>query len=339
MSNLGMGRREAMKLTGLTAAAVWLGASGRANAGWPGQPVERGAGAGAGGGPKRACRLAHMTDIHVQPERRGGEGMKACVKHVMALADRPELVITGGDLVMDSFEQEFDRTKELWELYTRTLKEDCGVAVQHTLGNHDIWGWNKGKSKCTGSEPRWGKKWFCEIAGRDKAYQAFDRGNWRVIQLDSVHTDPKDASGYIGMLDEEQMAWLEGELKGVASGRPVMVVSHIPILSLCAMVFDGNAKQKEQRWEVSAGNMHIDGAKLHKLFRDSGKVKLCLSGHIHKNDRVEMDGVTYICNGAVCGAWWQGKKDRCEEGYGVVDLYEDGSFRNEYVGYGWKAEG
>jgi predicted phosphodiesterase len=83
--------------------------------------------------------------------------------------------------------------------------------------------------------------------------------------------------------------------------------------------------------------MHIDGSKLHKLFRESGKVRACLSGHIHLVDYARMDGITYICDGAVSGSWWKGKKDRCDEGYGLVNLYDDGSLDHEYVMYGWKA--
>ncbi len=326
-------RRDAMKLAGLAAAGAWLGSGSLASVR---------AAAPAGVGPRaatgRSLRLAHLTDIHVQPERRAGQGFAACLKHVSELSDRPELVITGGDLIFDAFAQEHARTKMLWDLYTSTVRDGCGIPIEHTLGNHDIWGWNKGKSKTTGSESGWGKKWFCEVAGREKSYFALDRGAWRIFVLDSVNTHPKNPDGYIGLLDEEQMAWLQAELGALGEGRHAAVVSHIPILSLCAMVFDGNAKQDSLRWEVSAGNMHIDGAKLHKLFRDSGRVRLCLSGHIHKLDRVEMDGVTYICDGAVSGSWWEGRKQRCDEGYGVIDLMDDGTFRHEYVTYGWKAE-
>jgi 3',5'-cyclic-AMP phosphodiesterase len=329
-----MNRRDALRVAGLGAAGLALGLSASPGLG----AAARGRVPSTPSAPPRTLRLAHLSDIHVQPELRGDAGLAACLKHVSSLKDRPDLVITGGDLIFDGFAQEHARTQALWDLYTRVFKDSCGIEVQHTLGNHDIWGWHKSKSKTTGDEARWGKRWFCEIAGRDKTYQVLDRGRWRIIQLDSVHTDPRNPDGYIGKLDEEQMAWLESQIRSTAEDRHVAIVSHIPILSLCALVFDGNAKQKELRWEVSAGNMHIDGARLHRLFRDTRRVKLCLSGHIHKLDKVEMDGVTYICNGAVSGAWWKGRKDRCDEGYGVVDLFDDGSFQNTYATYGWKAE-
>jgi hypothetical protein len=65
-------------------------------------------------------------------------------------------------------------------------------------------------------------------------------------------------------------------------------------------------------------------------------VKLCLSGHEHLWDRVQYNAVTYVCNGAVCGNWWKGAYHETSEGYGVVDLYADGTFEVEYVRYGWQ---
>jgi 3',5'-cyclic-AMP phosphodiesterase len=55
-------------------------------------------------------------------------------------------------------------------------------------------------------------------------------------------------------------------------------------------------------------------------------------------DRVDYNGVSYLCNGAVCGSWWKGRHHDCDEGYAVLDLYDDGSFDCEYMKYGWKAE-
>ena len=285
----------------------------------------------------RSLRLAHLTDIHVQPEKRADKGMAACVKHVMAMGDRPQLVVTGGDLIFDGFAQEHARTKMLWEMFGRTMKDECGLPVLHTMGNHDIWGWNKGKSKTTGDETGWGKKWFCEMAQRDTTYHASDHGRWRVIQLDSVQHDPDDANGYIGMVDEAQWAWLENQVKSLPAGMSIAIVSHIPIMTVTHLVEPSQVKK--HKYEIDGGVMHVDAAKLHRMFRESGKVKLCLSGHIHRNDRIEMDGVTYICDGAVSGSWWKGRGDRCDEGYGVIDLFDDGSFKHEYVAYGWKAEG
>jgi 3',5'-cyclic AMP phosphodiesterase CpdA len=285
-------RRAALKVAGAAGLLGWLGGGTRGASARTVRPS-------AGGMAARSVRFAHLTDIHVQPELKADQGLAACLKHLMALQDRPQLVVTGGDLVFDSFGQGHDRTKALWDMLGNGFKDGCGVPVLHTIGNHDIWGWNKTKSKTTGGETGWGKKWFCEMVQRDTSYHASDHGRWRVIQLDSIQPDPENPDGYIGMLDEAQMAWLEGQIKGAPEGTSIAIVSHIPIMTVTHLV---EVKQvKEWDYEIDGGVMHLDAARLHKLFAASGKVKLCLSGHIHRNDRVEMDGVTYICDGAVRG--------------------------------------
>src|SRR5690606_10418224 len=47
-------------------------------------------------GPKRLLRLAHLTDVHVQPELNAERGMAACLHHAQSLADPPQLILTGG---------------------------------------------------------------------------------------------------------------------------------------------------------------------------------------------------------------------------------------------------
>lgn len=114
----------------------------------------------------------------------------------------------------------------------------------------------------------------------------------------------------------------------------MVVVSHIPILSASAY-FDGD-NEKDGDWKVPGAWMHIDARRIKDLFARHANVHLCLSGHIHLVDRVDDLGVTYLCNGAVSGAWWKGPNRECDAGYCVVDLYDDGSFEHAYVTYGWQ---
>lgn len=298
-----------------------------------GQPA---AGGGAVGGRKRSLRVAHLSDTHVQPERRAADGLAACLTHVNAMADKPDLIVTGGDLVMDSAAQKDARTALQWELFTKTVRDNNGIAIEHCLGNHDFWGLDKKKSETTGSEPNFGKKRALEVLGLPERYRSFDRGGWHVVVLDSV---TPEGDGYIGQLDETQWEWLKGDLAAVAAGPggglPVLVVSHIPIVSLPAALVGPN-KETGKR-ELSRSIVHIDGAKIVGLFAKHRNVKLCLSGHVHEIDRMQYQGVTYICDGAVSGNWWKGRHKECDEGYGVVDLFDDGTFEHQYVTYGWKA--
>ena len=240
-------RRDVLKTAALSAAALGIvGFSPRLLAGATLlQPAQR----------KRVLRIAHLTDIHVQPELHANEGMSACFRHVNALSDKPDLIVTGGDQVMDSFEHDHDRVKNLWDIWQSCLKTDNSIPIEHTLGNHDIWGWNKKKSKTEGTEKGYGKAWACEMFAREKTYKSFDKNGWHIVILDSVDHDPNNADGYIGQLDDAQFAWLEADLKGVPEATPIVVFSHIPIFSVC--VYNDGAKKKTEPndWFVSGGTM------------------------------------------------------------------------------------
>jgi 3',5'-cyclic AMP phosphodiesterase CpdA len=284
---------------------------------------------------KRALRVAHLTDIHVEPERRAGEGMAACLHHVQQLADEPELIVTGGDSVMDSFEADDARTTLQWDLWRRVLASDCSTSVRSCIGNHDVWGWAKSKSKTTGNEPTWGKKRAVEMLRLEERYYAFSQAGWQFIVLDSTQPLPDGSEGYTAHVDEVQLDWLARTLRDTPADTPTLIISHIPILSASAILW---AQDDRGNFTISGSLMHTDCVKLKDLFAKHPNVKLCISGHLHLVDRVDYNGVTYLCNGAVSGNWWQGRHKDCDEGYVLLDLYDDGSFDHQYVKYGWKAD-
>jgi predicted MPP superfamily phosphohydrolase len=290
--------------------------------------------ASGGSGPERVARVLHLTDMHMNPGRAAAEGVAQCLAH--GAATKPDMIITGGDNINDGFAADFDDTKTQFDLLAKVFKDHAPCPVRHTIGNHDIWGWNKSRSKTTGDEANWGKKWAVEAYGLEREYYAFDVGQgpgaWRVFILDS--TQP-DGDGYIAHLDEAQAAWLTSQLDALPADRFALVVSHIPIIAACVLKgeWDGKATTRT----MSGGLMHLDSGALHNAFAKNTRVRLCLSGHIHQNDRVDMEGVSYICNGAVSGRWWRGSNGMTREGYGVVDLFRDGTFAYRYAPYDWAA--
>lgn len=330
-----MQRRNVLKAIGLGV----LAGAGAARAGVSEFSIGASAARGARpafGARTRVLRIAHMSDFHIQPERKAAEGVAAALDHMAANPDRPDLVITGGDHVMDSFASDEARTRLQWDLFTSAFKDHCPTPVKHCLGNHDIWGWNKGKSKTTGSERAWGKVWAVETLGMPARYQSFDAGGWHIIILDSVQPDPNDPNGYIGQVDPEQLDWLTKDLEA-NKGKNTLVVSHVPIISATVLIGGRDAVRPKQ--EISGGLMHTDANRLTALFLKHPNVRAALSGHIHDIDRVEYQGVTYMCDGAVSGAWWRGRnRGTCDEGYALINLYDDGSVEREYAAYGWKAQ-
>lgn len=277
---------------------------------------------------KRVLRVAHLTDVHLQPEGSAVAGFVRCLKAVHELTPRPDLILNGGDSVMDVFAQNADRARILGDLWRKTLREHCQIPVEHCIGNHDIWGWNKERSGCTGSEPNYGKKWAMELYELTTPYRSFDKAGWHFIVLDATFSVP---NSYLARLDDEQFEWLKEDLKRTPANTPTLVLSHQPILSASAYL-DGE-NEKSGNWVVPGQWMCIDARRLIELFYQHKQVKLCLSGHIHLYDRVDYNGVTYFCDGAVSGRWWGGNYHQTPPGFAVIDLYDDGTFEHVYRTY------
>jgi len=286
---------------------------------------------------KRVLRVAHLTDTHVQPERSAAEGLAACLRHVQSQPDKPDIIFTGGDHIMDSMSKDLARTQLQWDVWRTVCKAECSLPIFSAIGNHDIWGWNKPGSKTSGDEPRWGKRWVADTLGLERTYHSFDRGGWHFVFLDSVQpeNDPATKQQYVGGLDDAQFDWLQQDLLATATTTPVMLVSHIPIYSVA--VLNGDAKDDTGAIRIPKGGMFLDYKRMKTLFRKHRNVKLAVSGHLHLNERIDYAGMTYICNGAVSGGWWKGPHiDECDAGYAMINLYDDGTFDNEYVTYGWQ---
>jgi 3',5'-cyclic AMP phosphodiesterase CpdA len=281
---------------------------------------------------KRIVRFAHLTDIHMEPEHNAPEGLTAALRHIEAMADKPDMVITGGDNVMDVLGADDHRANILFSLVKQIFHDHCSLPVKYCIGNHDVWGWNKKDSKTTGNEPLWGKKRAVEEFALANRYYAFDQGPWRIFMLDSPFPC-QDV--YTARLDDEQFDWLAAQL-GAHSDKFICINSHIPIISAAALLHAKNEKTGD--WLVPHQLIHSDARKIVELFIQHKNVKLCISGHLHMLERIDYHDVAYICDGAVCGAWWGGAFRQCQEGYGVFDLFEDGTFDHQYIDYGWTPE-
>jgi 3',5'-cyclic AMP phosphodiesterase CpdA len=285
--------------------------------------------------PSRAggVRFAHLTDMHVQPERRAGEGYAAALQSLQQLDPKPQFIITGGDHVMDTTEKAPDRCAVQWDLYQRVLKANNRLPVYPTIGNHDVAGWGA-KELFTSQMPGFGKAMAYERLALKSGAYAFDAGDWRFIILDSM---TRRENSYYGWLGDEQTTWLRDELQRIGGNRPICITSHIPILSV-ASFFDGHRlDEKNTFFDIPDSWVHRDMSVITQAI-EPYNVRLLLSGHLHLVDWCEYRGKTYICDGAVCGNWWKGSYNNFPEGYGVIDVYPDGTFEHQYVTYGWKAE-
>lgn len=268
-------------------------------------------------------RIAHLTDIHLKNKFDAPAKFVKCLHHVQQQNPKVDLILNGGDVVFDMNKENINTINDQWKLMKSLLKSENNLPVQYCLGNHDIW-WNENSKEQT----YYGKQYAMGQLEMVKPYHSFMKNGWKFIILDSVHLDI-DNTWYIGKLGDEQFSWLENELKATNAATPVLVMSHIPILTSVLMIEDDIVN----KWVMTGGDMHTDTSKIINLFYQHPNVKLCLSGHIHLRDKVVYNNVTYICDGAVSGAWWEGNRRQTAPGYGLIDLYADGSFEESYVNY------
>jgi len=272
---------------------------------------------------KPVLRIAHLTDVHLKDELGAPAKFAKCLHHLQEQNPKVDLVLNGGDVVFDMNKENISTIDKQWQLLNNTMKNECSLPVRYCLGNHDIW-WNENSK----ADTFYGKKYSMDKLNLVKPYYSFIQNGWKFIVLDSVHLDI-DHTWYIGKLGDEQFNWLESELKTTNPEMPVLVMSHIPILTALLMIEDDIVN----KWTILGGDMHTDTSKIISLFYKHPNVKLCLSGHLHMKDKVVYNGVTYLCNGAVSGAWWNGNRRETAPGYGLIDLFADGSFEEKYVNY------
>jgi 3',5'-cyclic AMP phosphodiesterase CpdA len=278
---------------------------------------------------KPPIRVAHLTDIHIKPGKDIEASVAKAMHHAQILVPEIDFIINGGDSIWDSLEADKEKTQIQWDLFTSILKKEISLPVYHCIGNHDVWGWFIKENKPE-NERQYGKVWVVETLQMKKRYYSFSKDKWHFIVLDSTQLNP--AGGYIGKIDEEQLVWLQIELSSVPKEKFICIVSHIPILSICAGLFfdktETNGDLKIQR-----NLMHSDFFALKKIFNNYPNIKVCISGHIHLQDELNYLGIKYYCNGAVSGNWWKGSFQEFAPAYAMLEFYDDGTSKRYMQNY------
>src|SRR5262249_48591838 len=151
----------------------------------------------------------------------------------------PDLVLHTGDVIFDALDSDRDAVTKQWALWDELARE-LPVPPVYAIGNHDVWG--KGPT----SDPFYGKKWAVDKLKLSNRFYAVTKGGWKFIVLDS--TQPIPAGSYTARLDDEQLSWLEGELENTPAAMPVIIVTHIPLLSVAINAW---ATSEGETWTVA----------------------------------------------------------------------------------------
>jgi len=262
-----------------------------------------------------------FTDTHIEPTLNADKGCAMAFQHMRG--NKAAFAIQGGDHVIDSLETPKATALAYWDLYDKT-QQDLGLPVHHTLGNHDVLGLFP-KSGVATDDPLYGKKFYRDHIG--PTFYSFDQMGVHFIVLDSIGITP--TREYEGRVDTAQIDWLRKDLAALPAGAPIIVTSHIPLVSAVRSYLPEQKAGGFGAWTVA------NSAEVIEHF-DGHHVLGVLQGHTHINERVEWHGVPYITSGAVCGNWWHGTRLGTPEGYTVVSVRQ-GKLSTRYETYGFKS--
>jgi 3',5'-cyclic AMP phosphodiesterase CpdA len=274
----------------------------------------------------RVLRFAHLTDVHLLPKKQAETCFARVLRELNTMKDKPSFIVNTGDSLMEQNNKTREDVEASWELWKKIVKAENSLPMKSALGNHDVWWGPDATTDATyKSDKRYGKGWTIEVLSMPGRHYSFQENGWKFIALDSIH----ESKNYL--LDEAQFSWLENELK---TTLPVCIYSHVPILSMAALIAYTKRNPLDEV-KFPYGTMHSDHQRIKDLFYKNGKVKLCLSGHVHYADALQYLDVKYLCNGAVSGNWWNDPLTYAEfpPAYTIVDLYDDGTSEHRLIWY------
>ena len=192
--------------------------------------------------------FVQISDSHIGFSKEANKDvlgtLKAAVDKINALPAAPDFILHTGDLTHLSEAEEFDTLEQI-------LKSCKTKQIFYVPGEHDV-------MEAQG-------KLYLERFGKNTKGQgwfSFDHKGTHFIGLNNVMLQRE---GRLGQLGEEQLAWLEDDLRAVTDSTPVVVFGHIPLW----MVYE------QWGWGTT------DGERALGLLKRFGSVTV-LNGHIHQ---------------------------------------------------------
>lgn len=279
-------------------------------------------------------RLVFATDIHLMQDDalRSEEGLTAAVEAIKELRPRADLIVCGGDLTDPSPKLDYPAADNLLDRFFGIWARRHSIETHYVFGNRDLVGTKN--PLVSRHDSRFGKGLFEKRLGLPRLYYSFEKRGWRFIVLDDIWPNPDGT--YYAEYKADQLDFVQSELKA-DNEKPTVIAGHVPTVSVFATLA-GFAKFLGTNFKMPSSLISRNGKSLVNMIRNSkANVKLVLAGHLHHQERIEIDGVCYLNGGAVCGNWWKGPMVGCSEGFNVIDLYPDGSFAIAYKTFGWRA--
>lgn len=205
-----------------------------------------GTGAQAAPPPRGGLSFMQISDSHIgfaNPPNTDVSGtLNEAVERVRQLRGQSSLLIHTGDVSHLSRAAQFDTAEK--------IISQAGMEPHYVPGEHDVLEED-------------GKPFFERFTkGGRRGYYSFDQQGVHFVGLNNVQNLK---SGGLGNLGQEQLEWLESDLKGRSASQPVVVFAHIPLWVVYA----------DWGWGTD------DGTQALGYLKRFGSVTV-LNGHVHQ---------------------------------------------------------
>ena len=189
-----------------------------------------------------------ISDSHVgfnKPENPNAlSTLQEAIDKIKAMPVKPSFMIHTGDITHLSQDKQFDDAAQ--------VIGSAGLPVFYVPGEHDVIDEGLGKSYLA----RYGK------ASAGSGWYSFDQNGVHFIGLVNVMNLK---AGGLGNLGDEQLIWLENDVRGLSASTPIVIFAHVPLWTV----------YPEWGWGTE------DGARALSLVKRFGSVTV-LNGHIHQ---------------------------------------------------------
>ena len=205
--------------------------------------------------------FVQISDSHigfakpVNPDPR--RTLKEVVDRIGALPEKPSFMIHTGDITHLSKPQEFDDAAQ--------IISEARLTTHYVPGEHDMLDPEMALFRERHGQGTKGGGWYCfDVAGVH--FIGLINVNFSGRDMGTVYVDnPGPKAGGLGVLGDDQIAWIENDLRGRAASTPIVVFTHVPLW----------AAYPTWGWATE------ESARVLSLLKRFGSVTV-LNGHIHQ---------------------------------------------------------
>ncbi len=160
--------------------------------------------------------FVQISDSHLgfgrDPNKDVAATLKQTIARINALPQRPAFVLHTGDLTHMAEPDEFDAVSEI-------LKEAKTGKVFYVPGEHDFDGQRNKEYLNRFGQGTGGTGWY-----------SFDFQGVHFIGLVNVASSKSGSdAGGLGVIGQEQLAWLQKDIEGLKDSTPIVVFAHVPL--------------------------------------------------------------------------------------------------------------